>query len=260
LHRAGKTGRGVGWFVAIQCLAIGTAIALAFEQVPVSAGLGGLGVSAAVYVVMLVDSFRPGRLGWRSGVAFVGLALLCLVPPPPASFIARAFTIPTRAMSPTLRGSGDGTRGDHVIANLLAYRGHLPERGDIIVFRTRGLPGWPDHAFQVKRVVGLPGEELQLRDGALYAGGKRLGSEHGLPPIPYTPLPRPGSFLASPDQRFTVPPDHLFVMGDNAATSLDSRQWGALPRGSVYGKVTRIYYPLDRIGIPRYAPNPRVPR
>jgi len=138
----------------------------------------------------------------------------------------------------------------HEIDAIVAYVGLLggppipdvsPKRGDIAVFRTQTdaasiCPG-PGAAF-VKRLIGLPGDEVELRD-RLYVNGM--------------PLDEPYLNGAAAGPQFgpvTVPEGEYFLMGDNRYQSCDSREFGTVPRESITSRVVAIYWPLDRLGIP----------
>ena len=105
--------------------------------------------------------------------------------------------------------------------------------------------------FFVKRLVGLPGERIEIRDGRVFADGRLLDEGAGIPPITYV---SPGSGMPSmlpSGGSYVVPRDGFVVLGDNSTRSFDSRYWGAVPRENIYGRVARIYYPWSRIGVPR---------
>jgi signal peptidase I len=166
------------------------------------------------------------------------------------TFLIQAFYIPSGSMEPTFRA------GDRV---LVWKAFDAPERGDIIVFEDphpgrrpdRGVIGgflhWlseglgfarPAHEDFIKRVIGLPGETVELRDGVLYVDGERI-------PEPY--------LRGRPDRRdfgpVTVPPDALFVLGDNRPASDDSRfGLGFVPRDKVIGEAFVVIWPPSRIG------------
>lgn len=113
-----------------------------------------------------------------------------------------------------------------------------PQRGDVIVFRS---PREPDRNF-VKRVIGLPGEEVTIRNGTVYVDGR--------------PLHEP--YITNPALRETHPFTRLgdrdyFVMGDNRRGSNDSRDWGPVPLENVIGKVWLTYWPFSDLGL---LPNP----
>ncbi len=166
------------------------------------------------------------------------------------TFVVQAFYIPSGSMEPTLMP------GDRVLVNKVLYH---PHRNDIIVFEDphpgpqpdRGIIGgffhWlsqglgfarPPNEDFIKRVIGLPGETAELRDGNLFVDGKKI-------PEPYLHGP--------PDTRdygpIKVPPDSLFVLGDNRLYSNDSRfQLGFIPVDKVVGRAFVIIWPPSRMG------------
>jgi len=168
------------------------------------------------------------------------------------TFVVQAFKIPTGSMEENL------LIGDHLLVNkfLLAptaspiERALLPigtiARRDVIVFK---YPEEPERDF-IKRVVGLPGETVELREKKVYIDGKPLDEPyvHFLEP----PGAGVGEFheVTSFDVRerygpVTVPPNHYFVMGDNRDNSQDSRYWGFLPRDYVKGRALVIYWSYE---------------
>ncbi|HVC18857.1 MAG TPA: signal peptidase I [Vicinamibacterales bacterium] len=167
------------------------------------------------------------------------------------TFIVQAFKIPTGSMENTL------LVGDHLLVNKFIFgptdspieRALLPmrepRRGDIIVFK---YPVNPTRDF-IKRVIGLPGDTVQLRDKRVFINGHELNEPyvHFLQP----PIGLPGlSETTSTDVRenygpVTVPPDEYFVMGDNRDNSEDSRYWGFLPRDYIKGEAFLIYWSYE---------------
>jgi len=126
--------------------------------------------------------------------------------------------------------------GQMVVVNRLAYRWSEPSRGDIVVFY---FPLDPSRRF-IKRVIGLPGDNVEARDGLLYVNGAALDE-------PY--LAAPPRYAGA----WQVEPETLFVLGDNRNNSDDSQNWGALPMGEVIGKAVLVYWPLPDVGlIPHY--------
>lgn len=126
--------------------------------------------------------------------------------------------------------------GEFVVVNRLAYRVGQPERGDIVVFHP---PFDPERRF-IKRIIGLPGDMIQVLDGTVYVNGESLRE-------PY--------ILATPNYsgEWTVGQDEIFVLGDNRNNSNDSQNWGAVARDQVIGKAVVVYWPLTEIGtIPHY--------
>jgi signal peptidase I len=163
--------------------------------------------------------------------------------------------------------------GDHLFVDRVSYNFIPPHRGDIVVFETKGIPeerrtgpGWniPPDQFYIKRLVGLPGERVQIgNDRHLIIDGKRLDSStpHFQNIYSFNPKePTRDSIYSGHDGRIApyfgdhqegvaVPKDGYLVMGDNTASSLDSRFWGPLSTQSVIGKAFFVYWPLtERFG------------
>jgi signal peptidase I len=144
-------------------------------------------------------------------------------------FVMEAFWIPSGSMIPTLEV------GDRVLVNKFIYRFTDPNRGDIIVFESVDKT----NEDLIKRVVGLPGDEIAVRSGKLYVNGEPQRE-------PYTNKKLPDrSFYA----KTTVPKDHVFVMGDNRGNSADSRVFGPLPEKNIEGEAFLRFWPPDRIGL-----------
>ena len=144
-------------------------------------------------------------------------------------FVMEAFWIPTGSMIPTLE------IGDRVFVNKFIYRFTEPERGDIIVFES------VDNGEEdlIKRVVGVPGDTIALRNGKLFVNGEPQKE-------PYTNQELPDrSFFA----KTKVPKNHVFVMGDNRANSADSRVFGPLPEKNIEGEAFLRFWPPNRIGL-----------
>ena len=144
-------------------------------------------------------------------------------------FVMEAFWIPSGSMIPTLE------IGDRVLVNKFIYRFTDPNRGDIIVFESVDKT----NEDLIKRVVGLPGDEIAVKSGKLYVNGEPQRE-------PYTNKKLPDrSFYA----KTTVPKDHVFVMGDNRGNSADSRVFGPLPEKNIEGEAFLRFWPPDRIGL-----------
>ena len=143
------------------------------------------------------------------------------------TFVVQAFYIPSGSMEPTLMID------DRILVAKFLYRFEPVHRGDVIVFR---YPLNPQRDF-VKRVIGLPGDRVQLKDGVVSVEGKPI-SEKG-----YTIKPDFGNYGP-----VTVPARDFFVLGDNRNNSEDSRFFGYVPRGNIIGKAVFIYWPPQRLG------------
>jgi signal peptidase I len=161
------------------------------------------------------------------------------------AWLVKPYRIPSESMLDTLRP------GDRVLVNRVVYRLHDPGRGDIIVFR---YPHDPDVVF-IKRVVGVPGDVLEVRDGRLYVNGREADDSFvhhtgGRADPTVAEAPIAGSTLHDPwslAEPYRVPDDAYFVMGDNRTDSDDSRVWGTVPRAAIVGEGLATYWPLSRL-------------
>lgn len=147
------------------------------------------------------------------------------------TFLFQAFYIPSESMVPTLEV------GDRVLVNKLSYRLHDPHRFDIVVFTAPKGTETADIKDLVKRVVGLPGETIEGRDGNIYIDG-RLINEPFLPPGT-----RSRTFAP-----VKIPPHEYFMLGDNRQFSKDSTYFGPIERSTMVGRVFVRIWPLNRIG------------
>ena len=111
------------------------------------------------------------------------------------------------------------------------------ERGDMVVF---WYPNDPSKSY-IKRVIGLPGDRVEVDLGTVVINGKRLEEAY---------VPQEYRDETSMAQR-VIPPDEFFVLGDHRSSSNDSRSWGLVPRRFVYGKAVFVYWPLDKLGLLR---------
>ncbi|HKI00088.1 MAG TPA: signal peptidase I [Candidatus Sulfotelmatobacter sp.] len=184
------------------------------------------------------------------------------------TFVVQAFEIPSSSMEDTL------LIGDHVFVNrvqfapksswagpLFPYRD--PRRGEIVVFlhpdpQTAGM-------YVVKRIIGVPGDRIHLRDGIVYRNGEALDEPYVLHdrdnpadsyrnnfPAVHPSEREPLSINWSEDlashiqgEDLVVPPDSFFAMGDHRGVSLDSRYWGFIPRGNIIGRPMFIYWSFE---------------
>lgn len=145
-------------------------------------------------------------------------------------FIVAAYRIPSGSMIPTLKIH------DRVFANKFIYRFTDPERGDIAIFESP--EGGPDPL--IKRVIGLPGDRIELRDGVVFLNGERQSEPYVKRKACIRLAPKTCSFGP-----VTVPEDSVFMMGDNRAYSHDSRFFGAVPEEDFFGEAFAVFWPLD---------------
>ena len=145
-------------------------------------------------------------------------------------FIAQSSLVFSGSMIPTM-----GIR-DRLIVNKLTYLYSTPKRGDIIVFESP----MDDGREFVKRLVGLPGETLEVKRGIIYINNE--------------PITFPGIRILRDFSRFgplQIPDDHYFFMGDNRSNSSDSRYWGTVPKHDLIGKAVLTYWPVTHIQLIR---------
>lgn len=159
---------------------------------------------------------------------FILVVLVVIVPI--RLFVAQPFIISGASMDPTFRNA------QYLIIDELSYHFDDPARGDVIIFR---YPKDPSQFF-IKRIIGLPGETVSIRDGLVYvAHGDNEPVELN---EPYVVNEGNG-----PDRSVALGSDEYFVMGDNRPESSDSRVWGVLPRENIIGRAFVRLLPLNTI-------------
>ncbi len=245
LVRAGQPLRGLFSFVGIQFASVAVLLLMISRSIPTWAVCAGIVVSLFCFILVLIDSFRPGRLTWPMTILFVVVLAALIALPSLGNLVAVAYRVPTENMKPTVEP------GDCLMADRVSYRFSKPKRGDLVVFRTTGLlsiANAGDKTLFLERVVGLPGEQIEINGGRVYANGKLLGQRDGIPPITYT---APMFKAPTESSSFTVPEESYFVLGDNSPHSYDSRYWGSVPQKNILGRAVRTYYPVSRIGTPK---------
>jgi signal peptidase I len=172
------------------------------------------------------------------------------------TFLVQAFYIPSSSMEPTL------DIGDRVLVNKVVHHLREPRRGEVVVFTERGAApptpqgnvvtrmlrslaeglgmARPDERDFIKRIIGLPGETLEYRDGVIYIDGS---------PLPESPTSQ-GGYLSGPDFApfgpITIPEGEYFMMGDNRPSSADSRSLlGTIPREDIVGRAFVVIWPFS---------------
>jgi signal peptidase I len=161
----------------------------------------------------------------QGGQAMLGFLLAVAL----TLFVIQGFCVSGECMQPHLY------TGERVLANKMAYRLAAPRRGDIVIF------DYPKDERQVyvKRVIGLPGETVSMRAGAIFINDRAL-------PEPYRVFDAHGDMAAR-----AIPAGEFFVMGDNRDVSDDSRYWGDLPRHDIIGRAVACYWPPARCSVLR---------
>lgn len=157
-------------------------------------------------------------------------------------FVVEPMSVPSASMAPTLQP------GDRVLTNKFVYDFANPVKGDLVVFES--VDENKDEEI-VKRVVGLPGDEISVQKGTLLVNGETpyepylLATQEESPATATRDTPGVDSFGP-----LVVPPNHIFVMGDNRANSYDSRFFGPVPEENLVGEVSSRFWPPGRLGTP----------
>jgi signal peptidase I len=172
------------------------------------------------------------------------------------AFLVKPFRIPSPSMVPTLEV------GQRVLVNRLGTHFGDPHRGDVVVFKPPagadshqcGIPSEPADGHPcgkptaqrspnnfIKRVIGLPGDRVFVRNNRAYVNGKPLNE-------PYINKTTNCDELCNLPKEITIPPGHFFMMGDNRGESDDSRDWGPVPKKWIIGHAFFTYWPPSRIG------------
>jgi signal peptidase I len=182
---------------------------------------------------------RRGRWLIEAAVIIAAALVLAVVL---RTFVVQTFYIPSGSMEPTLQ------IGDRILVDKLSYHLHGVHRGDIVVFQRPANEncGGPAVNDLVKRVIGLPGETLSLKDGHVYVNGKEL-SETWLPKVDQGQTSEQGDPPYNLGHAYKVPSGEYFLMGDNRTESCDSRYWGPIPKSLIVGRVVVRVWPLSHI-------------
>lgn len=215
------------------------------------------------------EAFKKWLREWAETLVFAFVMALII-----RAFLIQVFWIPSGSMEPTLN------IGDRIIVNKLSYgiqnplfesfkekkflyiipnpiygkhvltsnlqyfinfnRG--PKRFDMVVFKMYDFDG--NRKDLIKRVIGMPGEKIELKKGIVFINGKELKEEHKMFSNYYDPKLMPATF--GPVQ---IPTDSYFVMGDNRPNSADSRYWGFLPKTNLIGPAFLRIWPITRFSI-----------
>jgi signal peptidase I len=182
------------------------------EQVDLSSSQPGVGRRFVRLLREVLETILPAIL----------IALLINV------FIGQATRVEGQSMEPNLHTD------QRLVVEKLSYRFHGPRRFDVVVLR---LPSQGEELL-IKRVVGLPGETVEMRSGQVYINGEPLDEQF------VSGDTRPGG-----QGSVTVPPLHVYVLGDNRNHSNDSRSFGPVPIENIVGRAWLSYWPLEDVGL-----------
>ena len=260
---AGRRIEGLLWFLGFDGMGI---LLLCLASVP---GVGfayaawGMLVLCVCYMLALyISSWRPvKRIGCGGWMLFWLFAVICgnilssltpVIVKPLKDNVVEGFMVSGMAMAPTLVGTSEtppsAETPDCLIVSKWLYRFQEPRRGDLVIFRTGS-------DIFIERIVGLPGETLDIESPFVQINGKRLTD----PPIFETISSKQDGYngyfrveelnyeTARVSLPMTLGADEYFLLGDNSTKSLDSRYFGPVKREKILGKAIRIYYPLSRI-------------
>lgn len=148
-------------------------------------------------------------------------------------FIMTPHEVVGSSMHPTYKN------GEFLMANKITYRVSEPKRGDVIIFK------YSDTADFIKRIIGVPGDEIMIKDGKIYINGELLNESAYLDPSVIT---NGGSYLHE-GQTIKLNEDEYFVCGDNRSNSSDSRDFGPIKKSAIKGKAWIVYYPFSEFRV-----------
>jgi signal peptidase I len=138
-------------------------------------------------------------------------------------FIATIFVVEGQSMEPNFH------TGEYIVVNRLSYLTIGPQRGDVVVLK---FPGDPEKKKYIKRVIGLPGETLEIKNGKIYINSQLIQEDY-----------LPADLNTQPMMKTIIQSKEYFLMGDNRLNSSDSRIWGTAPKNKLIGKAKIIFYP-----------------
>lgn len=254
-YLAGDRIGGLKWYFGITLTGIAGILILALPgAASFVAAVVILFVSFVLWIRMLTKSYRPvPRIRIWGWIAVIALSVLLNTGwQYGIKLIVHPFKVPTGAMISAIMP------GDHLIAERLTYRFTRPKRGDVVVFSTRELryPGVKPDAFYVSRIAGLPGETIQIASPHLLVNGRPVtdplifgdissGSNGFL--LAHGP-PNLSAVLSRTEDKIVLGEHQYLTLGDNTAHSLDGRYFGPISEDQIFGRISRVYWPLSRIG------------
>jgi len=150
-------------------------------------------------------------------------------------FLFRPFQVSGNSMYPTFYDK------QYILTDIIGLKVSDPKKGDVVVFKS---PPNPEKDY-IKRVIGTPGDAVEIKDGNVYVNGKILDESKYLK----LSVKTYGGSSLHENEPIKVPPNSYLVMGDNRNGSSDSREWGFVPIRLIIGKSLFVYWPLNKIGI-----------
>ncbi len=148
-------------------------------------------------------------------------------------YLIQPFVVDGSSMEPTFYN------GDYLLVNKLSYRLHSPKRGDVIIFHPPNSP----RLNYIKRIIALPGEQIQIKNGEIFINGAKLEEKY----IPAEITLVRNSQAANLEQKLAA--NEYFVLGDNRGHSSDSREWGNVPSTNIIGRAWVVVFPLPKFGL-----------
>ena len=246
---SGRPLRGLILHVAVQGIVLFLGLALLWLPWPVNF-LIPIAAAILVTVFVIFDGVRCARTAqprfslarhnrWYVYILVVAVLAIVVAPEqvlvgsPTRAYVIQAFAAPTSSMEPTV------LLGDHVIVDKSAYAFSEPKRGDIVFYTATD----PSPIIFMKRIVGMPGETIEIRNREVFLNGKKIDE-------PYVQFLRPSTgatFNRDSVAPTLIPADAYFLLGDNRDNSLDSRFTGPVQRRQLLGKAKTIYFSSDPV-------------
>jgi len=245
---SGNLKRAVVFYVTIE-LAFALAVIMGIVvPAPRFGLLAGLLFLVAIRIQVIVDSARTARSAakpyplrrFNRVVVYLAVLVGWGLLQPAATVVPKVcgyYRVPTVGMQPTILG------GDRVLVNKLTYRFRKPQRGDLAVFRVPNVR----HVIQVKRIIGLPGERIEISEDKVLINGRPFEDDPGFWGERSADLPPNMT-----DVSVTVPPSAVFLLGDDRYDSADSRYFGCVPIEDLVGVVQTIVWSKAEAGDVRW--------